>query len=73
MNTAQETPLATPQQPEDDGQCWLTYHEAAALIGCSTKTVQRRVKAKEITPYLRHGSNNWWFKIEDVNALIIGA
>lgn len=74
MNTAEETPTATAQQP-DDGQerFWLTYPEAAALIGCSTKTLQRRVKAREIVPYLRHGSRHWWFKIEDVNELILGS
>lgn len=75
MNTAQETPSETPQQLDDftGQQHWLTYPQAAELIGCSTKTLQRRVKAREIVPYLRHGSTNWWFKAEDVTALIIGA
>lgn len=73
MNTAEETPTATAQQYDELPQQWLTYPEAAALIGCSTKTLQRRVKAREIVPYLRHGSRHWWFKIEDVNELILGA
>lgn len=73
MNTAQELPEATAQQDTGAEHEWLTYAEAAGLIGCSTKTLQRRVKAKEIVPYLRHGSRHWWFKTEDINGLILGA
>jgi excisionase family DNA binding protein len=69
MNTAQET---SPAPYDDPAQTWFTYAEAAELIGCSTKTLQRRVKAKEITPHLRYGSRHWWFKAEDVTALILG-
>jgi excisionase family DNA binding protein len=72
MNTAQETPSETALQPENSSQEWLTYPEAAAILGCSTKTLQRRVKAQEIAPYLRHGSRHWWFKPEDIARLLIG-
>lgn len=74
MNTAEETPTETAQQFDGlQSHDWLTYPEAAELMGCSTKTLQRRVKAREIVPYLRHGSRHWWFKTEDVTALIVAS
>lgn len=68
MNTAQET---TPSAAAGQDSEWMTYAEAAALIGCSTKTIQRRVKAEELVPHLRHGSRHWWLKSEDVARLLV--
>lgn len=70
--TAQEPQPATPQQDTGSEADWLTYAEAAHLIGCSTKTLQRRVKAKEITPYLRYGRRHYWFKTEDITRMLVG-
>jgi excisionase family DNA binding protein len=73
MNTARETPsYATPQQYEGPETDWMNYAEAAVAMGCSTKTLQRRVKAGEIVPYIRYGSKQYWFKSEDVVRLVIG-
>ena len=71
--TAQDPQSATPQQDDENDLGWLTYDEAATALGCSTKTIQRRVKSKELTPYLRYGRGaNHWFKAEDITRLLLG-
>lgn len=42
------TPADNKQQPQ-----WLTYQEAADLLGCSTKTIQRRVRTGQLKVHYR--------------------
>lgn len=48
---------------------YLTYREAAALAGTSTKTIQRRVLAGELTAYRLTDARRRYFLRGDVLAL----
>lgn len=37
---------------------WLTYEQAAARLGCSTKTIQRLVRDGRLTAHRRPGTPN---------------
>ncbi|UXE04787.1 MerR-like helix-turn-helix DNA binding domain protein [Arthrobacter phage Shambre1] len=48
---------------------WLTYQQAAAVLHCSTKTIQRLVRRGELTKHVRAGSNTRYVSATQVNAL----
>jgi excisionase family DNA binding protein len=54
---------------EQTPQGYLTYGEAAALAGASTKTIQRRVLAGELTAYRLTDARRRYFLRDDVLAL----
>jgi predicted DNA-binding transcriptional regulator AlpA len=46
--------------PFDDSM--LSKRSVAALLGCSPRTVERRVRAKEFPPPLQFGKDGMWFE-----------
>lgn len=48
---------------------WLTYQQAADRLGCSTKTLQRRVNAGDLTAHKRIGYAGPVFAAQDIAAL----
>lgn len=48
---------------------WLTYQQAAEQLGCSKKTLQRRVQAGDLTPHKRTGYAGRVFSARDIAAL----
>lgn len=61
----------TSMNPAKEEYRWLTYAEAAAILGCSNKTVQRKVREGSLTAHYYPGKRNRPYLNEnDVKALL---